>query len=154
MSNAQSAPQPDRELTMQIRCFIAGAIFYNQKVANSIGLHVTDLQCINVLDVLGPLRPGALADLTGFTTGGITMVLDRLEKGRYIRRERNPKDRRSVLVHLVPRRVRSLDRHYGVIQRRMGEMLAGFSQVEIAAVLKFFKQSNAIRAADSSSKNR
>src|SRR4029079_19040104 len=45
-----------------------------------------------------PLAPTALARLLGFTTGGVTTVLDRLEKAGYIRRRPDPGDRRRQLV--------------------------------------------------------
>lgn len=136
------------QLVLQIRHFIARAILNNQKVAERVGLHVTDLQCINILDVLGPLRPGELAELTGLTTGGVTVVLDRLERAKYIRREPNPNDRRSILVRVVPAQVRKLDAHYRVIQQKLGDMLAGFSEGELTAVVKFFRTVNAVRPSE------
>jgi len=51
------------------------------------------------------MTPGKLAELTGLTTGGITVVLDRLEKAKYIRQERNPNDRRSISIVLIPRKI-------------------------------------------------
>jgi MarR family transcriptional regulator, organic hydroperoxide resistance regulator len=145
MSKENVPARPPRDLIPQIRHFIARAILNNQKVAERVGLHVTDLQCVNILDLLGPLRPGELAEMTGLTTGGVTVVLDRLEKARYIRREPNPNDRRSVFVRVVPARLRKLEAHYRVIQERLGDLLAGFSEAELATVLKFFKATNAIR---------
>ncbi|HTX37684.1 MAG TPA: MarR family transcriptional regulator [Bryobacteraceae bacterium] len=148
MSNGKNAAGPAEDLILQLRHFIARAILNNQRVADQVGLHVTDLQCINILDLLGPLRPGELAELTGLTTGGITVALDRLEKAKYIRREPNPNDRRSVLVRVAPARLRKLDAHYRTIQERLGTLLAGFTEAELAAVLKFFKATNAVRPAD------
>jgi MarR family transcriptional regulator, organic hydroperoxide resistance regulator len=145
MSKENVPARPPEDLILQIRHFIARAILNNQKVAERVGLHVTDLQCVNILDLLGPLRPGELAEMTGLTTGGVTVVLDRLEKARYIRREPNPNDRRSVFVHVVPARLRKLEAHYRVIQERLGDLLAGFSEAELATILKFFKATNAIR---------
>jgi DNA-binding MarR family transcriptional regulator len=40
-------------------------------------------------------------ELSGFTTGAITGIVDRLERAGYVRRERHPIDRRSVIVHPV-----------------------------------------------------
>jgi DNA-binding MarR family transcriptional regulator len=127
-----------------MRHFIARAILNNQKVAEQVGLHVTDLQCINILDLLGPLKPGQLAELMGLSTGGVTVVLDRLEKARYVRRQPNPRDRRSVLVQAVPRQVRKLDAFYQSIREQLTVLLAGFTEAELAAVLKFFTLTNAV----------
>ena len=59
-------------LVVQIRQFIAGTILFNQRVADRAGLHLTDVQCINLLELLGPSTPGTLAQCTGLTTGGVT----------------------------------------------------------------------------------
>jgi len=148
MSNQKSAAAPGRELILELRHFIARAILNNQRIAEQAGLHVTDLQCINILDLMGPLRPIELAGLTGLTTGGVTVALDRLEKARYIRRQPNPHDRRSVLVRAIPARVRKLDAHYETIRARLADLLAGFSADELAAVLKFFRATNSVRPAE------
>ena len=44
-----------------IRHFIAATILFNQKIAGQAGLHFTDMQCVNLLDLLGPVKPGKLA---------------------------------------------------------------------------------------------
>src|SRR5690242_18054602 len=87
-------------LIAHIRHLIAGSIFFNQKVADRMGLHLTDMQCINLLDLVGPVTPGTLAERMGLTTGGVTVLLDRLEKAGFVRREPNPNDRRSVIIRL------------------------------------------------------
>ena len=78
-----------------IRQFIAGSILFNQQVAERTGLRLTDMQCLNVLELLGPSTPGTLAACTGLTTGGVTVMLDRLERAEYVKRAPNPADRRS-----------------------------------------------------------
>ena len=39
---------------------LAGAILFNQKVADELGLNATDLQCLNLLELQGSLTPGEL----------------------------------------------------------------------------------------------
>ena len=68
--------------------------------ADRIGINVTDLNCLNILALSGQLTAGELARATGLTTASITGVLDRLEEAGYVRRERDPHDRRRVIVHL------------------------------------------------------
>ena len=55
---------------------------------------------MRALDILssGPLAPSALAQRLGITTGGLTSVLDRLEKAGYVRRRNDPRDRRRQIV--------------------------------------------------------
>src|SRR5580693_3637877 len=71
-----------------------------QAAADRIGLNATDLNCLNILSFSGQMTAGDLARATGLTTASITGVLDRLEEAGYVRRERDSKDRRRVVVHL------------------------------------------------------
>src|SRR6267154_1879546 len=73
-----------------------------QVSAERIGVNVTDLNCLNIVALTGPMTAGELARATGLTTASITGVLDRLEEGGFVRRERDPKDRRRVIVTLNP----------------------------------------------------
>ena len=57
-------------LVVQIRHFIAGTILFNQRVADRAGLHLTDVQCINLLELLGPSTPGTLAWALAITAPG------------------------------------------------------------------------------------
>src|SRR5215468_9701670 len=68
--------------------------------ATRIGIAVTDMQVLDILDLIGPATAGQLADLTGLTTGAITRILDRLEKAGLVRRERDKSDGRKVIVRL------------------------------------------------------
>ena len=72
-----------------------------QAAADRVGLNATDLNCLNILSVSGELTAGDLARETGLTTASITGVADRLEEAGYVRRERDPKDRRRVVIRLV-----------------------------------------------------
>jgi DNA-binding MarR family transcriptional regulator len=68
--------------------------------AERIGINVTDLNCLNILALNGHMTAGELARVTGLTTASITGVLDRLEEAGFVRRERDPRDRRRVIVRL------------------------------------------------------
>ncbi len=130
----------------QIRHFIAATILFNQKVADEVGLHLTDMQCINVLELLGPTTPGELARRTGLTTGGVTVMLDRLEKGGYVRREPNPSDRRSLLVRVHPKKLEKLNRFYGEINQRFAAILEETPEPVLKTVVEFFAKVNEVRS--------
>jgi DNA-binding MarR family transcriptional regulator len=72
-----------------------------QAAADRIGLNATDLNCLNILSFSGQMTAGELARATGLTTASITGVADRLEEAGYVRRERDPEDRRRVVIRLV-----------------------------------------------------
>jgi DNA-binding transcriptional ArsR family regulator len=72
-----------------------------QAAADRIGLNATDLNCLNILSFAGQMTAGELAKATGLTTASITGVADRLEEAGYVRRERDPDDRRRVVIRLM-----------------------------------------------------
>ena len=146
-----SSPNKEQLRETVIRClreFIAGSIIYNQEVADRVGLRLSDMQCINVLDLMGPSTPSELARCTGLTTGGVTVMLDRLQKGGYIRREPNPRDRRSVLVRLNPTKLKKVQAFYGEINERMASLLDETPEAELRSVVDLFSKMNAFRAED------
>jgi MarR family transcriptional regulator, organic hydroperoxide resistance regulator len=132
-------------LILEMRQFIAGVILYNQGVAERLGIHVTDLQGLGILEALGPVTPGKLAEGTGLTTGGVTVMLDRLERAGFVRRERNPNDRRSVLVQVNTAHKKKLYAPYQAIQEEVERLVSGYSDAELNTVIDFFQKSNSMR---------
>jgi DNA-binding MarR family transcriptional regulator len=72
-----------------------------QAAAERIGINATDLNCLNILSFSGAMTAGEMARATGLTTASITGVIDRLEAAGFVRRERDPADRRRVVVTIV-----------------------------------------------------
>ena len=65
------------------------------------GLNRTDMRALDILGREGPLTPTNLARALGFTTGGVTTVIDRLERAAYVRRRSDPADRRRLTVEVT-----------------------------------------------------
>lgn len=129
-------------LVIEVRRFIAGAILFNEKVAAEVGLNATDLQCLGLLQLQGAATPGELAQCASLTTGGVTVLLDRLERAGYVRREPNPKDRRSSLIRPDPGRLRQLERIYRSKGEALVQVLSQYSEQELRTLLGFFKETN------------
>ncbi|SRR6056297_2036416 len=64
-------------------------------------LTVSQFGVLEVLHHLGPLNQRAIGEKLLKSGGNITMVIDNLEKCGYVKRERDPDDRRAVLIHLT-----------------------------------------------------
>ena len=73
-------------------------VLFNHAANASLGLGASDSQFLTLLRTRGPMTPGQLAVATGLTSGTVTGVIDRLEKASLVRRDRDGKDRRKVLV--------------------------------------------------------
>lgn len=75
---------------------------FDRVAAERLGLSLTDLHCINIVENRGGVTAGELATESGLTTGAVTAVIDRLERAGYARRAPDERDRRKVLVEVTP----------------------------------------------------
>jgi MarR family transcriptional regulator, organic hydroperoxide resistance regulator len=128
-----------------IRQFIAGAVLFNQQVAERTGLRLTDMQCLSVLELMGPSTPGMLAAGTGLSSGGVTVMLDRLERAGYVKRAPNPADRRSVLVSVNLKKLKKMGVYYDRITQQTVAVFDAMPEAELEVVARFFAHVNAIR---------
>src|SRR5580692_4177596 len=132
-------PEKDADrIVLEIRRFIAASIFFNARAAEQVGLGLTDMQLLHLLQLHGPSTPGHLASWSGLSSGGVTVALDRLSNAGYVGREPNPADRRSLLVTLLPGRARRLEAMYANIEGETRRLLATLSQSDLEAVIRFF----------------
>lgn len=65
-------------------------------------LTLSQFGTLEVLHHLGPLNQRSIGEKLLKSGGNITMVIDNLEKCGHVKRKRDPKDRRAVLIHLTP----------------------------------------------------
>jgi len=102
-STEPSGPQRQQlegEFVLAMRQTSSVSQLLSQAAAERIGINTTDLNCLNVIALTGSMTAGELARATGLTTASITGVLDRLEESGFVRRERDPADRRRVNIVL------------------------------------------------------
>jgi MarR family transcriptional regulator, organic hydroperoxide resistance regulator len=133
-------------LTKEMRRFLADGILFNQQLAERLGINATDYQVLNLLGLYGPATPSDLARLSGLSSGGMTVVIDRLEKAHYIERERNPDDRRSVIIRFVATQEKRLVGYYKPILARMDKVLAAYGEKDLTLIVDFFARSNSTDA--------
>jgi DNA-binding MarR family transcriptional regulator len=122
-----------------------GASFFRAAAAR-IGITVTDMQVIDVLNLTGPMTAGQLADLTGLTTGAITGMLNRLEEAGLVRRERDPNDGRRVIVRLVTGldEMQKIDAIFDSLGDAWDDMVSHYDDEQLVFLLEFLKRSNAL----------
>lgn len=121
------------ELGEVMRGFMAYAVLFQDAVARRAGLNATDLQCLNLLSLDGPLTPTALAERSGISGGGaITAVIDRLERAGLASRTRDHVDRRKVLVTAdTDEAWRRLAPLYEGVEHRWNDYLTGLNGEQI-----------------------
>jgi DNA-binding MarR family transcriptional regulator len=74
------------------------------------------------------------------------VMLDRLEKGGYLKREPNPRDRRSVLVRLNPTKIKKMQAFYGEINQRMAALLDETTERDLRSFVNVLSKMNESRA--------
>jgi DNA-binding MarR family transcriptional regulator len=134
--------QSDR-IVLEMRKFIAAAIFFNAQAAEKVGLGLTDMQMLHMLQLYGPSTPSLLGAATGLSSGGVTVALDRLEKAGYLRRQPNPDDRRSLLVTLIPSSLARLSELYEGVERETRRLLATLPPGDLDTIIRFFETMSA-----------
>ncbi|WP_067470258.1 MarR family transcriptional regulator [Nocardia amamiensis] len=130
----------DAALTMAAQRSATDAVMMHQAVADRLGLHVTDLRCLNLLRLGGPATAGELATQTGLTTGAITRMIDRLLKAGYVLREHDEQDRRRVIVSVIQERIDEIAPHYEILAREFGAAMADYTAEQMELVVEVFNR--------------
>jgi DNA-binding MarR family transcriptional regulator len=112
----------------------------NYRVGSQLELRDVDLNCLDIIDAYGPLSPSALARRAGLHPATMTGILDRLERGAWIARERDPSDRRAVVVRALRDRYAELLRQYAGMNRAMNKIIAGYSDSELELIADFLRR--------------
>jgi len=108
-----------------------------RRVGARLGMKDADLECYNLIHNEGPLTPGDLARRTGVHPATMTGILDRLEKGGWIAREREEGDRRAIKLRARRERNRDLFDLLAGMNSAMEEVLRGFSAEELETIASF-----------------
>lgn len=124
-------------------------VMFHAAVAQEIGLNITDHKCLDILLHQGPITAGKLAELTGLTTGAVTGVIDRLENAGYMRRERDPNDRRRVILQpLLDKAGEVMGPVFGHFQERFIPTLEKYDDETLRQVLEFVNESTRFMQAE------
>ncbi len=127
------AKQTLRELRIELAVL-------NHRIGSQIEIKDVDFDCLDVITRHGPIGPSALARRVGVHLATMTGILDRLEKGGWIQRDRDENDRRAVLVRGVPEKQRDIIGLYDGMNRSLDKILDTYSDDEIDLILDFLRR--------------
>lgn len=130
--------------TTELRKFGVKNILNQQQIANQLNISNYDFITIQILEETGPITAGEIAKRTGISTGSVTALLDRLEKEHYIRRERDPNDRRKVLI--VPQYDDKKDVQvlYNNLNHDMLDLFQSYDSSEQQAIVDFLEKASGV----------
>lgn len=112
----------------------------NQRMSGHLDLRGTDLQCLDLIDRHGTLSPSSLAALTGLHPATLTGVIDRLERAGWIVRERDPSDRRGVLLQAVRGRRADVLRLASGMNAEVAKICADYSGDDLELIAGFLRR--------------
>jgi DNA-binding MarR family transcriptional regulator len=126
---------------------------FTQAIAAQLGVAPSDLECLAVLQDLGPASAGQLAEVLGLTTGAVTGVIDRLASAGFVVRESDPADRRRVIVEPLADGLARVEERYaplvGALTRALGGAdLRGLLEFEHAAAHALREQTAQLKATE------
>jgi len=133
-------PEALERFTWYMREISAMTVMFHSRVAGEMGLSATDEKCLDFASrANGPLTAGRLAELSGLSTGAVTGVIDRLERAGFVRRVRDPHDRRKVLVELTPTEFEKYGHLFEAARDSLVEVLDHFGADELQVIERYLK---------------
>lgn len=133
-----SAPAAIDELaTILGRQLSVYTIKYQAAAAARLGIPLGDVKALDLVMAFDALATGHLAQLLGISAGGATALINRLEQAGLVIRDRNPLDRRMIVIRAVPEKCdvlvherRMIGEEISLLARRYGagetEIVHGF----------------------------
>ncbi|HWC29968.1 MAG TPA: MarR family transcriptional regulator, partial [Dehalococcoidia bacterium] len=129
----------------------AWTVFWNEAVAERLGLNATDHKCLDLIlkakaiNSDESMTPSELAKVTRLTTGAVTGVLDRLERAGFIAREHDPEDRRRIIIRPTLERIKEEVAPISTwIHEAFAEQCTRYSEDELRLLIGFAQDCQAL----------
>ncbi|WP_434744045.1 MarR family winged helix-turn-helix transcriptional regulator [Micromonospora sp. SH-82] len=154
------------EIAADLRRYSVDAQHIGHAFANLHGLNATDLQAlIAVMDAElagDPITPGRLGEHLNLSSGSVTALVDRLERGGHVHRDRDTVDRRKILLRYADRGAALAMEFFRPLGQRTDKVMDAFTDAELEVVHRFLtamvgsmrEHHDAIRATPSESARR
>lgn len=113
----------------------------NHQVGAQLDLKDVDIDCLELITRHGPMSPSALSRRTGLHPATITGILDRLQRGGWVTRERDPDatDRRAVTVRALRDRNKEMFQLYSGMNGTMDKICSGYAETELELLAEFLR---------------
>jgi DNA-binding MarR family transcriptional regulator len=121
------------------RQYSDSSILMHEAIARKAGLSGTDHKYLGLLMQKGEMTAGELSKITGLTTGGVTGLIDRLEKKKLVKRQFAKDDRRKVIIVPNTEKVmKLLEPLFSELHKKSTKLISSFSESEIKVIEKYF----------------
>ncbi len=123
-------PMDTEQLTRLLITFYEKFSSWEHGVVKESGLTPPQMHTLEILGTDGDLRMTELAARMGITTGSLTVLVDRLERGGTVARRPHETDRRSIRVGLTPEGTRLFAEHHKLHHQLTQEILCALTPEE------------------------
>lgn len=117
----------------------AAVDLFDERLSAFLGTNRTDGRCLGIIEQYKSISAGQLANESGLTTGAVTAVIDRLESAGYVRRLRDPVDRRKIWVECTEDLRTIVGEIFGFYDVIGSAMMKPFDAHQLAGILAFLR---------------
>ena len=135
--NAPYSPAEIREL-FQRKALASSR--HRAAVAKHLGLTETEAEALSHLARSGGLTPSQLGGILGMTSGGVTALIQRLERSDQVSRRRHPRDKRSSIIEATPGIVEQVRAHYERLSAESDRVTVRLDEDERDTVGRYLEQ--------------
>ena len=108
-----------------------------RQVGGRLELKDVDMDCLDLINLAGPISPTALARRAGLHPATVTGILDRLERGGWVVRERAGNDRRAVVVRALRTRNAEVYALLAPMNDAVEQICGDYTEADLAMIATF-----------------
>lgn len=112
-------------------------IKYQAAAAARLGIPLGDVKALDLVMAFDALATGHLAQLLGISAGGATALINRLEQAGLVIRDRNPLDRRVIVIRAVPEKCDVLLQERRLVSEEIGALARRYGAGDVETVHGF-----------------
>lgn len=117
------------------------AVMFHTALGEKLGLSTSDWKMLSLLEQHGAVTAGELASLSGLAPNTVTGILDRLERKGWIHRERDPSDKRRVVVTLDQAAAEhSIGEYFRGLQHRLEALYERYADEDLELLVEFMNE--------------
>ena len=126
------------------RLFSDATLRFHELVAQKAGLGSSDHKYLGIIMQHPSLTAGELAAIAGLTSGSVTGLVDRLESQHLVSRQKDPLDRRKVVIVANAETVAMLlGPVFQRLENRLTQVNAAFDAAALATILQYMSLTSA-----------
>lgn len=117
---------------------------FHEAIGGLLGVSAADHKALGILRREGPLSASQLAARTSVTPGAVTGLIDRLAAAGLVRRERDPVDRRRLVVTASAPTDPAVGIAFSELGKAMADVVAAFTPEQQQAISDWATRTTAV----------